>query len=126
MGWNEAEIRIHIAAIVEDETDGLTADDLALRCGLPPAALEDYTRVGVVQLNASTGRFPILAVGRLRKAIRLRRDLGVDLVAVGIVLDLVSRLEAMEVEIERLRAELNRDPEAPPVLPADEDDMMRR
>jgi len=113
MAWTEAEIRIHIAAIVEDETDDLTADDLALRCGLRPAALEAYTRVGVVQCNASTGRFPVLAVGRLRKAIRLRRDLGVDLLAVGIVLDLVRRLEAMEVEIERLRAELGGAPEAP-------------
>ena len=113
MAWNEAEIQIHIAAIVEEETDDLTAEDLALRCGLPPAALADYTRVGVVQFNASTGRFPILAVGRLRKAIRLRRDLGVDLVAVGIVLDLVGRLEAMEAEIDRLRAELSRVPEAP-------------
>ena len=125
MAWNEAEIQIHIAAIVEDETDDLTADDLALRCGLRPAALEAYTRVGVVQFNASTGRFPVLAVGRLRKAIRLRRDLGVDLVAVGIVLDLVGRLEAMEAEIERLRAELSRDLEAPPAFPGGEDDMVR-
>ena len=126
MGWNEAEIRIHIAAIVEDETDDLTAEDLALRCGLPPAALADYTRVGVVQFNASTGRFPILAVGRLRKAIRLRRDLGVDLVSVGIVLDLVGRLEAMAAEIDRRRAELRRDPEAPPALQAEEDGTARR
>ncbi len=126
MARNETEIQVHIAAIVEDETDDLTADDLALRCGLRPAALEAYTRVGVVQFNASTGRFPVLAVGRLRKAIRLRHDLGVDLVAVGIVLDLVGRLEAMDVEIERLRAELCRALEAPPAFPAEEDDMVRR
>ena len=125
MAWNEAEIRIHIAAIVEDETGDLTAEDLALRCGLRPAALEAYTRVGVVQFNASTGRFPVLAVGRLRKAIRLRRDLGVDLVAVNIVLDLVGRLEAMDVEIERLRAELSRALEAPPAFPAEEEEMVR-
>ena len=126
MAWNQAEIQIHIAAIVEDEADDLTAEDLALRCGLRPAALEAYTRVGVVQFNAATGRFPVLAVGRLRKAIRLRRDLGVDLVAVGIVLDLVGRLEAMEMEIARLQAELSRPPEAPPALPGEEDDMVRR
>ena len=126
MAWNEAEIQIHIAAIVEDETDDLTAEDLALRCGLPPARLEAYTRVGVVQCNASTGRVPVLAVGRLLKAIRLRRDLGVDLGAVGIVLDLVGRLEAMEVEIERLRAELSRDLEAPPTVSAEEDGVGRR
>lgn len=125
MAWDDAEIQIHIAAIVEDETDDLTPDDLALRCGLRPTALEAYTRVGVVQFNASTGRFPILAVGRLRKAIRLRRDLGVDLAAVGIVLDLVGRLEAMEVEIERLRGELSRALETPPAFPAEEEEENR-
>jgi hypothetical protein len=126
MAWEEAEIRIHIAAVVEEETDDLTAEDLALRCGLRPAALQAYTRVGVVQFNAATGRFPILAVGRLRKAIRLRRDLGVDLGAVGIVLDLVGRLEEMEVEIERLRGELDRAPEVPPAFLAEEDGMGHR
>jgi DNA-binding transcriptional MerR regulator len=126
MTWDEAEIRIHIAAIVEDETDGLTADDLALRCGLPPAALDAYTRVGVVQFNATTGRFPVLAVGRLRKAIRLRRDLGMGLAAVGIVLDLLARLEAAEAELERLRAERSRTPESPPTFPAETAGGVRR
>jgi len=32
----------------------------------------------------------------------------------------------MEAEIERLREKLSRAPEAPPVLPAEEDGMMRR
>jgi DNA-binding transcriptional MerR regulator len=126
MTWDEAEIRIHIAAIVEDETDGLTADDLALRCGLPPAALDAYTRVGVVQFTATTGRFPVLAVGRLRKAIRLRRDLGMGLAAVGIVLDLLARLEAAEAELERLRAERSRTPESPPTFPAETAGGVRR
>jgi hypothetical protein len=89
---------------------------------LRPAALEAYTRVGVVQFNASTGRFPVLAVSRLRKAIRLRRDLGVGLLAVGIVLDLVGRLEAMEMEIERLRAERRAALEGPPAFPAEEEE----
>jgi hypothetical protein len=60
----------------------------------------------------------VRAVVRLRKAIRLRRDLGVNLAAAGIVLDLLDRLEAMELELERLRAEVRRAPEGP-AIPAE-------
>ncbi len=108
MAWNEVEMRICVAAVVEDETGGLTADEVAARCGLHPLALEPYIRVGVVSCDPSSGRFPMTTLTRLRKAIRLRRDLGVNLAAAGIVLDLLDQLEAMELEIERLRAELSR------------------
>jgi chaperone modulatory protein CbpM len=108
MAWNEVEMRICVAAVVEEETEGLTADEVAARCGLHPAALEPYIRVGVVGCDASSGHFPTTTVTRLRKAIRLRRDLGVNLAAVGIILDLLDQLEAMELEIGRLRAELSR------------------
>jgi MerR HTH family regulatory protein len=118
MAWDEAEIRIRVAAVTEDETEGLTADELVVRSGVHPAALEPYLRLGVVIADASTGRFPVRAVVRLRKAIRLRRDLGVNLAAVGIVLDLLDRLEAMEMELERLRAEVRRAPEGP-AIPAE-------
>ncbi|HXZ44972.1 MAG TPA: chaperone modulator CbpM [archaeon] len=113
MAWDEVEMRICVAAVVEDETEGLTADELAARCGLHPAALEPYIRVGVVSCDASSGRFPMTTATRLRKAIRLRRDLGVNLAAVGIVLDLLDRLEVMGLEVERLRAELSRTMEGP-------------
>lgn len=107
MAWDEVEIRFCVAAVAEDETEGLTADELAARAGLHPAALEPYIRVGAVTFDASTGRFPVRALVRLRKAIRLRRDLGVNLMAVGIVLDLLDRQEVMELELERLRKELS-------------------
>ena len=113
MAWDEVEMRICVAAVVEDETEELTADELAARCGLHPAALEAYIRVGVVSCDVSSGRFPMTTVTRLRKAIRLRRDLGVNLAAVGVVLDLLDRLETMGVEIERLRTELTRRVEGP-------------
>jgi len=113
MASEGVEMRICVAAIVEEETEGLTADELAARCGLQSAALEPYIRVGVVGCDASSGRFPMTTVTRLRKAIRLRRDLGVNLAAVGIVLDLLDRLEVMGLEIERLRSELSRTVEGP-------------
>jgi MerR HTH family regulatory protein len=113
MAWDEVEIRFCVATMAEDETEGLTADDLAARVGLQPAELEPYIRTGAVTFDASTGRFPVRALVRLRKAIRLRRDLGVDLDAVGIVLDLLDRQEAMELELGRLRAELSRAMEGP-------------
>jgi len=106
-------MRMRMLAVVENQREGLTADDLALRCGLHPATLEAYVRFGVVSCDASTGRFPFTALVRLRKAIRLRRDLGVNLVTLGILLDLLDRQEAMALELARLRAELSRALEDP-------------
>ncbi len=113
MAWDEVEIRFCVATIAEDETEGLTADDLAARVGLHPAALEPYIRTGALTFDASTGRFPVKALVRLRKAIRLCRDLGVNMDAVGIVLDLLDRQEVMESELERLRTELGRAMDGP-------------
>jgi DNA-binding transcriptional MerR regulator len=106
MGRNETGIQVYVAAAVVDETPGLSAEALAARCDLHPAALEPYIRVGALTCDATTGRFPERAVVRLRKAIRLRRDLGLNLVAVGVVLDLLDRQEAMTRELERLRAQV--------------------
>jgi DNA-binding transcriptional MerR regulator len=106
MARHDTGIRIRITAVVEDDTAGLSAEELAARCGLHPAALEPYVRVGAVSIDASTGQFPARAVIRLRKAIRLRRDLGLNLVAVGVVLDLLDRQEAMALELEHLRAQV--------------------
>ena len=112
--WNEAEIAdSHGGRRGGSETEGLTADDLALRCGLHPATLEAYIRFGVVSSTPRPVAFPSPPVVRLRKAIRLRRDLGVNLVAVGILLDLLDRQEAMALELTRLRAELSRALEDP-------------
>ena len=115
MRWDETETRIRLVAVGEEETGSLTAEELAGRCGLHPGTLEPYIRLGVVTSHASTGRFPVRAVVRLRKALRLRRDLGVNLTAVGIVLDLLERQEAMELELERLRAEISRAMEGPAI-----------
>jgi chaperone modulatory protein CbpM len=115
MESDEAEVQYCLAVVAEDERQGLTADELSARCGLYPAALEPYVRVGVLTFDASTGRFPVRAAIRIRKAIRLRRDLGMNLAAVGIVLDLLDRLEEMERELERVRAELSRAMEGPAV-----------
>jgi len=106
MARDETAIRFRITAVVEDESAGLSAEELAARCGLHPAALEPYIRAGAVSFDAMTGRFSISAVVRLRKAIRLRRDLGLNLVAVGVVLDLLDRQEAMALELEHLRAQV--------------------
>ena len=113
MAGEGMETRMCIAAVWEDDAEGLTADELAGRCNLHPAALEPYIRLGVVASEASTNRFPVWAVRRLRKAIRLRRDLGMNLATTGIVLDLLDRLESLQAELERLRAEVHRGAASP-------------
>jgi hypothetical protein len=49
-------------------------------------------------------RFSAAAAARLRRMLRLHRDLGVTLVGAAIVVDLLERLDRVERELARARA----------------------
>jgi DNA-binding transcriptional MerR regulator len=48
-------------------------------------------------------RFPISCIERLRRIVRLRRDLGVNLAGVAVILEMRPRMEELQKELERLR-----------------------
>jgi hypothetical protein len=74
----------------------LTADDLAAVAGLRRATLDRLVRAGLVEeIAPGSGRFTAAAAARLRRMLRLRADLGVNLVGAAIIVDLVERLERM-------------------------------
>jgi DNA-binding transcriptional MerR regulator len=50
--------------------------------------------------------FPDRVVPRIRRILRLRKDLGVNWAGIGVVLDLLDRMEALERELGRLRTRL--------------------
>jgi DNA-binding transcriptional MerR regulator len=83
----------------------LSLEEMAAAVGLSPARLERLVQLGLVE---STGldprRFTAAAASRLRRMLRLKRDLGVNLDGAAVIVDLVERLDELERELTRRRA----------------------
>jgi len=74
----------------------LSADELAAAAGLRRATLDRLVRAGLVdEIAPDSGRFTAAAAVRLRRMLRLRADLGVNLVGAAIIVDLVDRLDRL-------------------------------
>jgi hypothetical protein len=82
----------------------LSARQLAEAAGIRPELLARLVRLGLVEAPGPGGdEFPASAVARLRRMLRLHRDLGVNFTGAAIVVDLLERIERLEAELARLR-----------------------
>ncbi len=88
------------------EHSTLTLEDLASEAGVHPELVEKFVSYGLIEAAAECGGRPLFArsaVERLRSIIRLRRDLGVNLPGIAVILEMRDRIRALEEELERLR-----------------------
>lgn len=84
----------------------MTLEELAGAAELHPELVEEFIDYGLVEpaTAASSNRlFSVSAVERLRRIMRLRRDLGVNLAGVGVILEMRERIENLQKELDRLR-----------------------
>lgn len=91
-------------ALFRQPNDRITLDVLAERTGVHPLRVQDYVEFGLLDPGERSGErlwFPVAAVARLRRIERLRRDLGVNLSGIAIILDLRERLQGVRRELER-------------------------
>jgi DNA-binding transcriptional MerR regulator len=78
--------------------------EMADRCGVHADLIERFVRLGLVD-PAETGprreewRFAAETAVRIRKIVRLRNDLGINYPGIGVVLDLLERIEELEAEL---------------------------
>lgn len=105
--------RTEVVAILNrrEEADPreLTLDILALRAGIHPAQILQFMDLGLVDAvrkHDTVLFFDPAIVPRLRMIYRLRRDLGINLEGVAVVLDLLEKLHALQRENELLRCRL--------------------
>jgi MerR family transcriptional regulator, heat shock protein HspR len=85
----------------------LTLEELAHATRLHPDLLESFVDFGLLEPVRRDDRrllFDMEAVLRVRAIQRLRRDLGVNLSGVAVILDLTERLRRMQQELEWLRS----------------------
>lgn len=84
----------------------LPIEELARAAGLHIGLVEQLVEYGVIEPapgSASPTLFPIAAIDRVRCAVRLRRDLGVNLAGAAVIVEMRERLRSLRAELERLR-----------------------
>jgi chaperone modulatory protein CbpM len=90
--------------VLEEEVE-LTLVELCRACRVPAERVLELVDEGVVEpLGRDPGRwrFRGVSVRRVRCALRLERDLGVNLAGAALALDLLEQLEAVRARLRRL------------------------
>jgi len=81
--------------VVHPRQELLSLEDVAARTNVHPEMLRHFVDLGLVQ-PADGMMFDLEAVHRVRVIQRLRFDLGINLQGIGVILDLLDRLKAMQ------------------------------
>jgi DNA-binding transcriptional MerR regulator len=81
----------------------LSADELAAAAGISPTMVARLVRLGLAEpVAAGSTEFTAATAARVRRMLRLHRDLGVNLAGAAIIVDLLERIERLEAEVARL------------------------
>ena len=89
---------VSIAPIPPRAQSRLSTSELAVAAGISESRLARLVRLGLVETEA-TGWFTAGTAARLRRMLRLHRDLGITLVGAAIVVDLLDRIDRLEREL---------------------------
>ena len=95
---------------VTAEWEIVTLAELARACGIHPDIVDSFLTLGIIE---PVSREPVLefdttAILRIRRTIRMRRDLGVNYASAGIILDLVDEIDTLRDRIQELEQEIER------------------
>jgi chaperone modulatory protein CbpM len=91
---------IHAGTIIED--DPLTLGQLCRACGTHADWVISLVEEGIIEPDGrelSLWRFSGVNLVRVRSALRLQRDLGVNLAGIGLALDLMDELENLRTQL---------------------------
>jgi chaperone modulatory protein CbpM len=92
------------AVLVIDETTEITIDELVNFCHVRREKVVELVREGIiapVTASEQHWRFAGPALRRARKAVRLERDLEINLNAVALILDLLDEIDSLKARASR-------------------------
>ena len=101
-----------ITAILLDETHEVSLQELSVLCGARPEDLLAMVGEGLLQpLPNDEGewRFSGVQIRRARRAVRLTRDLEINLAGVALATDLLEELDALRARVRALERLLQLD-----------------
>ncbi len=80
--------------------------ELAAAAGISTARMERLQRLGLIEPRGPEPHaFSAADLARLKRMLRLQRDLHVNLIGAALIADLVERLDALEAELGTLRGD---------------------
>ena len=89
-----------------------TLTEVAYRAGLHPELIDRFIRLGLIEFSGRTDDGELLfdseVIPIIRRILRLRNELGVNYAGVGVILELMSRLDALEARIRELEGAVQR------------------
>jgi MerR family transcriptional regulator, heat shock protein HspR len=89
-----------------------TLTEVAYGSGLHPELIDRFIRLGLIEFVDRTPDgemfFDAGVIPLLRRIVRLRNELGVNYAGIGVILELMSQVEALEAHIEDLETRLGR------------------
>jgi chaperone modulatory protein CbpM len=91
-----------------DEYTELSLNDLRHACSQRAEWIIELVEEGVLEPTGSDyeqWRFSVTSLHRARTAMRLQRDLGINLAGIAVALDLLDEVEALRARLRRLNTE---------------------
>ncbi len=93
--------------ILEEQTQ-LTLDDLCRACTVPAEQIIELVDVGVIEpIGGEPARwsFDGISLNRARVALRLQRDIGIDLVGAALALELLDEIKLLRAHLHAVDVE---------------------
>lgn len=94
-----------VTGVLLDETASLSLDELSRACGVERMVVVEMVQEGLLEpldTHLLPWRFPGEALRRARTALRLQRDLDINLAGTAMILDLLDDIEQLETRLRRL------------------------
>ncbi len=91
---------VHLGTVIEE--DGMTLGQLCRACDVHADWVISLVEEGIVEpagKELRLWRFSGTNLVRVRTALRLQRDLGINLAGIGLALDLIEELESLRSQI---------------------------
>jgi len=91
---------VHTGTVIEE--DSLTLEELCRACGAHPDWIMSLVEESIIEPHGNeiqSWLFSGVSLVKARSALRLERDLGVNLAGIALALDLLEELESLRAQI---------------------------
>lgn len=100
-----------ISGEIVDETARYGLKDVCKVCGVHAECIVEMVEAGIIQPRGgepTQWRFSAISVMRSQKALRLQRDLDINLSGVAVALDLLEEVQALRDQVKSLTQQLEK------------------